>query len=140
MAHGAKLGNRGAGFPPQLLKAEGKAWYTESLFIVSPAVQRSQTQVQAPQDSTWRLFRAGGIKEPVTHVQFFHGSESSGGRKCLCLWKKDMTIYQYLFCAWSWGHHWGDYVDTAEAAFAKSSVWREKVSGDDLGHLSCEHI
>lgn len=30
------------------------------------------------------LFRAGGIKWPVTPVQFSYGSESSGGRKWLC--------------------------------------------------------
>jgi len=61
---------------PQLLKAEVKVWYTESLFIVSPAVQRSQTPIQAPHDSTWPLFRGGGIKWPVAQVQFSYGSKS----------------------------------------------------------------
>lgn len=142
-----EAGEQRTGFPsrqlsraPSASEAEVKAWYTKSLFIVSPAVQRSQTHMQAPHDSTWPLFSAGGIKWPVTRVQFSCGSQSpqEAGSGFAC--GKNTGTSTSTYFVPGLGATAGEIMWTRQRLPLPSRVWRERVSGDDLGRLPCEHV
>ena len=90
---------------PQVLKAGIKAWCTQSLFIVSPNVQRPGPCSRPSGPCNWPLFRAGDIKWPVTPVQFSYSPESSGGRKWLCLSEKTQHHIPASLHDWPWGRH-----------------------------------